>query len=439
MTDRKVRVGGASAPIRRVVGDKETRVFASEYIDLVCDGRDPVRVRPGMFVYAVNNNTSTMTCAEALDHLDLLDVFLVREFVHRRAACVVLDNGSDDVKALVHACRVCKDIQKHIAPHRVNINRHDLVLCHVPDHVSAATFIAVMPADIGPGPEKLGTAGTRRVSAHSQDTDCKSIVPRDLARGGAVDKVRLVELHANSTPFVPLDDVAQFWDPCAKKASDDAADKAAAAALGPKKTTPSKAVVSVEGDSNFRDAEGDRPAPPPPPAPETKKRSFAPKLGASDNPRAGGTGGEVDPASKKKRPTPVPLAPLEIDLAGLAWHEHKAALSECITALLEAESLEEREFRISAEAHEKARLACLRYHKSFGEFVDSVVLAECNTRAAAAFVSRFSGALAGVAHALFLRPRVFARLVELSLAAGVTVTPLTSRILALAAQLRATH
>jgi hypothetical protein len=51
--------------------------------------------------------------------------------------------------------------------------------------------------------------------------------------------------------------------------------------------------------------------------------------------------------------------------------------------------------------------------------VDSVVLDERNTHAAAAFVSRFDEPLACVAVALLLRPLVAMRAAALSLAAGV--------------------
>lgn len=69
--------------------------------------------------------------------------------------------------------------------------------------------------------------------------------------------------------------------------------------------------------------------------------------------------------------------------------------------------------------------------------VDSVVLDERNTHAAAAFVSRFDEPLACVAVALLLRPLVAMRAAALSLAAGVAVPTMPSRILMLAAQLRA--
>jgi hypothetical protein len=117
---------------------------------------------------------------------------------------------------------------------------------------------------------------------------------------------------------------------------------------------------------------------------------------------------------KKRR-----LGTLEIDLSNSSWHQHKASLTGYIIALLQTESPEEVAFRLSAEAREEARVVCRAYHKSFGEFVDSVVLAERNTQAAAAFVSRFDGTLAHVAHGLFLRPLVCARLCQLVVAADV--------------------
>ncbi len=330
MTDLVIRVGGAALQVDRVIEAEEKRMYAREYIDLVRDGSEEqvVRLRPGMFVYAVNDATKDLPHAELLKRVELLDVLYVREFVHDGATCERLEDGSDDVSALVCACRAYKDIREHTTLHRVAVDDDDLVLGHVPYCVPADAFVAHMPAVIGPGRR---VAGARRVSAHSQDTDCESIVPYELTRDAAVDNVRLVELHANSTPLVPHDDVAQFWDPAARQASNDAADKAAAGAFGPKKSTPSKTVISIDDDDSSLDAKPDRPSaktnptsppPPPPPPPETKKRSKPTATNAHKGVRA-----ESDPAPKKKRLAPA--APV-VDLADDEWHQHQAALwSRC--------------------------------------------------------------------------------------------------------------
>ena len=434
MTGLCVRVGGASVAVHRNLGDdaseSETLLYAREYIDLVSEQRS-VRVRPGMFVYAANENTKDMTHAELLEHLDLLDVFYVREFVHHDETCAKLGNDgeekSDDVHALVCVCRVVKDIKRHVAPHRVDLNDHDLVLCHMAHYASAGSFVAVMPAVIGPGRETPGTGGVRRVSAHSQDTDCESIVPYDVARGAAVDKVRLVALHANATPLLPNSDVAHFWDASMRKASVDAI---ASASLKPKTPPPNRTVVQT--DSRSSDESSDS-APkkiiPKKRSSDAKTKTTTPSKKRSFDDRNGDDGDDDDDDDGKH-------GALEIDLSNSSWHQHKANLTGYIIALLQTESPEEVAFRLSAEAREEARVVCRTYHKSFGEFVDSVVLAERNTQAAAAFVSRFDGTLAHVAHGVFLRPLVYARLCQLVVAADVCVTPLPNRIVALAAQLR---
>ncbi len=392
MTDLLIRVGGDSAAVERNYFKHGPKATAREYVELFKIGGEDgsaVRVRPGQFVFVLNDDeVGDMTHAQAMHRLDCLAVYYVLEFVHQGVECARLANGSDDVYALVCACRVYADIKQRVSAPRTSINDHDLVLCDQPVYVSADSFVAVMPAVLGAGPETLGFDGPRRVSAQASGAECEWIVPYDIAPDQEFDKVRLVQLNDNSPLLEPYDDVVRFWHRPAK--------------VEAKKATPQ----SVKAK---------------------RQKAPAPVKEADDSSSTHLDVDEVnDHAAKKKRSEAVP-----------AWEQYRVQLTSYIISLLTTESPEEIEFRQSAEAREASRLACLKCDAKLANFVDSVVLDERNTQAAAAFVSRFEEPLAYVAASLLLRPLVAMRAAALSLAAGVHVPTLPSRILTLAAQLRA--
>lgn len=255
---------------------------------------------------------------------------------------------------------------------------------------SADSFVAVMPAVIGTGPETLGFDGPRRVSAQASGAECEWIVPYDIVPDQEFDKVRLVQINDDSPLLEPSDDVARFWHRPAKVEAKKATPQSARAK---RQKAPAAAPVKEADDSSSTHLDVD----------------------------------EVnDHAAKKKRSEAAP-----------AWEQYRVQLSSYIISLLTTESPEEIEFRQSAEVREASRLACLKCDAKLANFVDSVVLDERNTQAAAAFVSRFEEPLAFVAASLLLRPLVAMRAAALSLAAGIHVPTLPSRILTLAAQLRA--
>lgn len=388
MTDLLIRVGGAAVVVWRDYFKHGPEATAREYVDLVKsgDGGDAVRVRPGQFVFMLNDEeVGGMTHAQAMQRLDCLAVFYVLEFVHKGAECARLANGSDDVWALVCACRVYADIKQRVSAPRVSLNEHDLVLCDQPIYVSADSLVAVMPAIIGAGAETLGFDGPRRVSAQSSGAECEWIVPYDVAPDSVLDKVRLLQLNDNSRLLEPYDDVVCFWH----RKIDAKKSAPPSSARAKRQKAPAAAPVEVDDSSSTHPDD------------------------------------DVNHVAKKKRSEAAPV-----------WEQYRVQLSSYIISLLTTESPEEIEFRQSAEAREVSRLACLKCDGQLANFVDSVVLDQRNTQAAAAFVSRFEEPLAYVAASLLLRPLVAMRAAALSLAAGVTVPTMPSRILMLATQLR---
>ena len=307
-----------------------------------------------------------------------------------------------------------------------------------------------MPAVIGAGAETLGFEAPRRVSAAASGAECEWIVPYDVAPDNkAVDKVRVVQLRSDSPLLVPNSDVVHFWEP-AMAAAAAAAAAAANAPVGHKKAPPKRKQVSEEpcaagagvaahaNSSTSRN--DDRVAPTKGVAAAFEVKATAAAAAAAATAAANqiieappqsaavarvSSSSSADQGAKKMR------------LEAPAWEQQRAQLSSYIVSLLTTESPEEIEFRESAEVREASRLACLKCDAKLAKFVDSVVLDERNTHAAAAFVSRFEEPLAFVAASLLLRPLVAMRAAALSLAAGIDVPTMPSRVLTLAAQLRA--
>jgi hypothetical protein len=93
----------------------------------------------------------------------------------------------------------------------------DLVFCDQPYHVPTNSFLAVMPAVIGAGPRdtRLRRCASRRRSLVWQRVRVERAIRR--AKVSRSPKVQLVELTAKSAPFMPYDDVKEFWvDPSAQ-------------------------------------------------------------------------------------------------------------------------------------------------------------------------------------------------------------------------------
>jgi hypothetical protein len=204
LLDVLIRAGGQSVPVVRDFSTKGTNLYAREHIELVSEenGATLALVRPGSFVYVLNDSTEDLDRASALKRLDCLDVVYVHEFVQPLAERSALENGSDDVDALVCVCRRYFDIKAHVSAFRASINDSDLVLSDQPYYVSTDSFLAVMPAVIGAGPATPDFDVARRVAAHSRGSDSVSIVPYD-AKVRSSPKVQLVELTAKSAPLIP--------------------------------------------------------------------------------------------------------------------------------------------------------------------------------------------------------------------------------------------